>query len=626
MDLINNGKTRHSVLIEENAPESIIIAAGNLSDLIEKSTGVKLWIKTSCKAPFISIGKTQAEKELGINVNADELNDDGFKILFRNGNIYLIGATERSLVYAANDFAERYLGVRFLTADETYIPKHARVIIEEKDVVSIPDFKSRGYFAYGIKRSPSFASRMRLVSQYADDAEAQKYGGGFLRDWNSYEMHSMLSVMPREKYYSKHKEWYSSDKPRAWLCLTNGLTDEDKDDGNPESLISEISRNIIEKLKARPEIKYFMLGHEDSSGAVYCNCERCRRSRERNKTVSGYLMVWINAIARRIEKWRVENCPERDVKLVSFAYLDTIIPPVYVKNQDGLNKPYIFLEREYWAPLKVRQGEIVPINDKVIPEKNVVIFLAPIGTCYLHEMTDERCDWNMYFKFAFEGWKALGNNIMVWYYGVNFSYHLWWFPNRRTMRSHLEFYKKYKPLFIMQQGAPREGGFYQAILNTYLISKLMWDTSLDVNALTAEFNELYFGKEIAADINEFIVKMENQYEFLKEKYDGQYHSDIGKSFKNSLLAENFPYDFLVDCIEILENAIKKAKDEKTRTKIKRVSLHPLYMLAHNFKEYKNADVKYLDMLEKYLKDTGMVCLCEGNKTPETVMKELREGI
>ena len=623
MLFVKEGKTEYSILISSDASESLILSAKTLQEFILRCCGVEIPITTSAKPPYISIGQTPAFQALGVMVGEKELKDDGFKILFREGNIYLCGAKDRGTVYAANDFAERYLGVRFLTAEEQYFPYTDSLEIEEKDVTEIPSFASRVFFAYEVKRNPRFASQMRLISQYADNEQAQKYGGGFLRDWNSYEMHAMQAILPKSKYYESHPEWYASNKARAWLCLTNGLTDDDEDANEPESCLSEFTNNVITQIQQNPTKKYFMLGHEDSGGNVYCTCERCKRSRERNVTISGYLTVWINAIARRVEKWRLENCPQRDIKIASFSYLDTVIPPVYIENEDGINKPYIFFEKEYWAPLKVRKGKIIPVNNKVIPEKNVVIFCAPIGMCYLHEITDERCDWNQYFRFSLKAWNALGADIMVWYYGVNFSYHLWWLPNRRTVGSHLQFFKQYNPLLMMQQGAPREGGFYQAILNTYLVSKLMWNVTLDVDELTKEFNRLYFGEKSAVAVNDFIDKIEARYALLDKQYGGEYHSDVGKSFANSFLPENFPYEFLTDCIEGLEKAISEEQNEEIKTKLKRVSLHPLYMLAHNFHKYQNTDTMYLDKLEQYMKDTRIMYLNEANKSPETLMKELR---
>jgi len=625
MLLIHENKTDYHILIDKNAPESIRVSALSLQALLKNCTGAEPEICTERKSPFISVGNTEEFRITGITADAAELNDDGFKIVFRDGNIYLCGATERGTVYAVYDFAERYLGVRFLTAEETITPHADTVEIAETDITEIPDFPSRSYFSWEIRRTPRFAAELRLITPLVSDEEWKKYGGGFLRDWNGNDMHAMEKILPKAKYYSLHPEWYAGDRPRDWLCLTNGLTDTDEDAHDPESCLSEFTNNVIASIQANPDAKYIMLGHEDSCGDVYCKCERCQRSRERNVTISGYLMVWINAIARRVEKWRLENCPQREIKLVSFAYLETVIPPVYVQNADGVNKPYIFLEREYWAPLKVRQGKIIPVNPKVVPEKNVVIFCAPIGSCYLHEMTDERCDWNQYFRFALQGWHTLGAELMIWYYGVNFKWHLWWLPNRRTMGKYLEFYKQFHPLYVMQQGAPREGMFYQAILNAYLLSKLMWNTARDVDALTEEFNLLYFGENSAAAVNAFIHKMEEQYARLDAEYDGTYHSDVGRNFPNSFLPQNFPYTFLTDCIEDLETAIANEASEKIKTKLKRVSLHPLYMLAHNFHAYENADTKYLDLLEAYLQDTGLRYTNEANVTPEALMKKLREA-
>jgi hypothetical protein len=100
---------------------------------------------------------------------------------------------------------------------------------------------------------------------------------------------------------------------------------------------------------------------------------------------------------------------------------------------------------------------------------------------------------------------------------------------------------------------------------------------------------------------------------------------VGKCFANSFLPENFPYEFLKDCIDGLDKVIDKEESEDVKIKLKRVSLHPLYMLAHNFKKYENADTIYLDKLENYMQDTGIMRLNEANKSPEMLMQELRSN-
>lgn len=45
----------------------------------------------------------------------------------------------------------------------------------------------------------------------------------------------------------------------------------------------------------------------------------------------------------------------------------------------------------------------------------------------------------------------------------------------------------------MTQGAPREYKYYQAHLENYIVSKLLWNPDRDVNALVEEFNAYYFG-------------------------------------------------------------------------------------------------------------------------------------
>ena len=623
MVLIKDGQTEYTVLLPEESIESDCIAAETLQKYVKLCTGAELSISFQPTAKFISIGNTKAYRNLGVDLSQKELNGDGFKIIFQDGNIYLCALSNRGVVYAVYEFLERYLGVRFLTESDEILPYNDIVEIEEKDVVEIPSFSSRSYYAEAIICNAEFASKMRLVAPYSNKEKTDKYGGGFLSDWCFNEMHSMQTFMPADKYYEKHPEWYASNKRRAWLCLTNGLTDDDEDDRNPSSLLSTMVEQVILELTLHPTQKYVMIGHEDN--LLYCECSRCVKSRQRHKTVSGYYMVWINAIAKRIEEWRLRNCPQREINVVAFSYLDTIIPPVLIKNGEAQKEPIEFLERKYWAPLKINKGEIVPINQKVIPEKNVVVFCALLSTCYMHKLEDENCDWNAYCSFALEGWKSLGARVMVWYYGANFNHHLWWLPNRKTFASHLEYYKKYNPLFVICQGAPRESGFYQAKLNAYLCTKLMWDSTLDVDVLTKQFNRMYFGEGIGKTVDRFIEKMELHYQELDEKYNGLYHSDIYDNFPISFLPENFSYDFLTNCIDELQECLLAAQEED-KQKLKRVLIQPLYMLVYNFKNYEYIDVKYLDLLEQYLLDLGIKHLNEAGKTPQDSIREIRDSL
>ena len=171
---------------------------------------------------------------------------------------------------------------------------------------------------------------------------------------------------------------------------------------------------------------------------------------------------------------------------------------IWTKNQHKNQRVHFFFEKDVIA---IPQNAVLHIGC----ETKYYLFVNGELTVFDGGLFRESSPGNGYYdtvdvtRFLKQGRNEIV--IMVWYYGVNFSYHLWWLPNRRTMGSHLRFFKQYNPLLMMQQGAPREGGFYQAILNTYLISKLMWNVSLDVDVLTREFNRLYFGKKSAAAVN-----------------------------------------------------------------------------------------------------------------------------
>ena len=166
--LIFDNKMKYSILIPKKCAESIRLAAETLNEYFKQCLGLELNISEVPNPPFISIGQTDELKNLCVVFDEKELKSDGFKILFKNKNIYLCGALDRATVYAVNDFAERYMGVRFLSPDSTVYPKSEKLEIDEKDVVEIPSFQSRCLYFYNVKVNPLFASKMSLVSSYAN--------------------------------------------------------------------------------------------------------------------------------------------------------------------------------------------------------------------------------------------------------------------------------------------------------------------------------------------------------------------------------------------------------------------------------------------------------------------------
>src|SRR5690606_3649989 len=75
-----------------NAPASVKAAADEFMFMFQKSTGVQLSLikdNQQTNKPFISLGSTKQAR--AANIILEKLEDDGFRILTKNNNIFIVG-------------------------------------------------------------------------------------------------------------------------------------------------------------------------------------------------------------------------------------------------------------------------------------------------------------------------------------------------------------------------------------------------------------------------------------------------------------------------------------------------------------------------------------------------------
>ena len=181
--LVQDGRCDYSVVIAENASETEEFAAEELVSFMNEVTGVKLPVKRDSEVVYgtstkiISIGKNDLSKKAGLtNINAREVNTDGF--VFKNVGemIFINSYCDRGTLNGVYDFIERYLGVKFLTFDTTYIPKTKDVQIEQTlNVLEKPAFEIRHVYSQAVS-DQLFAARRRLIGGGGETMS--KYGGG----------------------------------------------------------------------------------------------------------------------------------------------------------------------------------------------------------------------------------------------------------------------------------------------------------------------------------------------------------------------------------------------------------------------------------------------------------------
>ena len=96
-------------------------------------------------------------------------------------------------------------------------------------------------------------------------------------------------------------------------------------------------------------------------------------------------------------------------------------------------------------------------------------------------------------RATFEGWSVLTDNLYVWGYSAPFSNYLVPFDAFGAYAQNYRNYVEMGAEYVFEQGfiSGYVPNFHE--LRGYLISKLMWDTSLDSDTLVRNFMRNYYG-------------------------------------------------------------------------------------------------------------------------------------
>lgn len=562
---IENAATDYDVVVSSRATETELFAAEEFINFTQQVTGVQLELKTDNQVSFsetekvVCIGNTRLLKFTDYEVDKTALNTDGFIIKNFGEMIFICGAVDRGTLYGVYEFLERYLGVKFLTFDTTYVPQKSDVQVEKTlNITEVPDFEIRDYYSQTTK-DPLFAARMRMESVVGG---AERYGGSFMDLFYDWQFHNTISYVKSSPVWQEHDEWFTTDG--KMVCYTNGITDADKLD---ESVEESAVKAVIEKLKqnildSAPSEKYFMIGQEDL--VAPCTCSRCQASALRN-TKTGTMIVWMNVICEAIEEWAKVTVPEKEYYICCFAYSWSQSAPVKV---DPTTQKY------------------VAVNENVVPHEDLYVMYAPITICYYHTINDTSCSMNDQGRAQISGWGAITNRMLIWDYSCNYRNFLWYFPNTSVLKENLQLYKDTGVIYVRTQGPAFDKNSYQQQLLNYLLSKLMWNIDRDVYDLIHEFNKYYFA-EGAEYMNEYIDLFERHFAMLN------IHTELYENTPTFVAAETYPLEMLEKAIDLtnqgyaMVEASNRTEEEKEafKKRFTRARIQAEYMILKNIDAY-----------------------------------------
>lgn len=575
IDKIN--KCDYTVVYDTSVP-ALAYAAEQLNLYFLKACGFTLSENAKAKHK-IFLGR-----EIG-GLDNSCLKSDGFRLLFKNGDLYVIGNSEVAVIYGVYEIIERFLGVKWINRDCTYIPKKSAFEAEETEAIKVPCFEQR-VFLSGLAYEPEIASHLRF-----NFPEPTLYAHHRVKKaWCDKvpDPHNSWCYIDKEKYEKEHPEFFCKNAMGTTeFCYSNGLTDDFEIDTSKKiSVLSLVTDTMYRLVKENPDSKFFMYGRQDDSTAI-CHCPVCERRRAQLGGEGGIMVAFLNAVIKGVEQRLAAENVESDFCVATLAYQMTVDPPV----KDGK-----------------------PLHKNAIPSPRLHIRYAPIGADYTYSFLDERQKADV--RFQIFGWAALTSNVMLWDYQCNYHDYCWYFPNLYYLKENLALYAKIGMSYVLNQGAYNTKVDWQGEMKSYICSRLYWDMSLDVNELMHEYVTCYYGI-VAPKILDYINQLEN---FYKQKIADGFKVSIFNGDDEYFAAKSYPQKWLEGHVALLDSALQDVKDsnlpedEKNALtmRINKVLLTPIRMLMRNADVYyKGGNDEYEKRFFKLANECGMVKLGEG---------------
>ena len=612
--LADSGMANFSVNVLDNDSEAEVYAAEELCCFLKLCSGADFLIKygRSHDAGSIVLGIRFFG---GVFSEQDYVNlgKDGFRIRTAEQNIYIVANTGRGVLYGAYDFLETVAGIRFLTAEKTYIPPCKKLCVPPLDKCEIPDFANRCFLNYDGMEEIRFMARSRTNNEYR--IVPAKYGGKMgwftgLQDEKFHPTHNILYYVNPEKYFEKHPDWFyiGSNGCVRELCYSSvGLLPDGSLDPVREESAVIAAAETLKRFILHSDDTYFMLGQMDISDC--CQCIACKEQ-EKKYGRSGMNIRFVNAVARIINEWMKHENIVREVKLVTFAYAWSQEPPV--------------------------GSETGNADASTVPEKNVLVRLAPISAENYFGLCES--GQNVQVVRQVKGWANILRSCMTWTYHACFGSYFLYYPTMRHWKSDLRLFRKMGAEFVLMQGVYDEKNDWQGEIDHYVAVKMLWDSRQDPYRLREEFVRLYYGPA-ADEVLSFITAFDRLYQkifaedFMRND-PWKPRSNISQAWTRLAYPKLYTADFWQAQMDTLARAQKNIEeanvsaDEKRLLlrAVDRIRLTPLFTFLVGYDKYVPNDSsgkeKFMNEFLALAQKLGVRHYREGNRSSLQNLKDI----
>lgn len=476
VDIVKNRKTSYSILIPKKASSVERWGAEELADYLQKALGVSLPILTEgCGAgKAIYVGHTAYAAAAGLQAKAKE----NWIIRMKDENLILMGGLrpeDRGTLYAVYHFLEDMIGVRWWSLYEEDVPQLQELALAaDLCTEGTPFFEMRKVFINRCKiNSFDYFARARLNTLEArGELDGGVYNptveraGGAIRTSLPNHVHSIGYYIKPEDYFEEHPDWFAWSDVEGkrvsfgHLCFAN------------EEMFHEVLRKLLGYIADDVRLQqekglempcYYSISLIDTD-LGFCECEHCKKVIEKSGR-SGYVLQFVNRLAREV------------AKVYPQAMLETLAYETYID----------------------------PPKDDTIPEKNVIIVLAPVDSDIQRDIYAKT---NQTYRRLLEAWSGLckkaGSRLYIWDYMFNL-FMPFAFPVAPRLGETFRAFHACGVSGLMIENEYMLQDMWE--MNQYLLTHLAENPQADADWLISDFVCRFYGKA-APHIQEYLAVLQ----------------------------------------------------------------------------------------------------------------------
>ncbi|MFH0795520.1 MAG: DUF4838 domain-containing protein [Candidatus Omnitrophota bacterium] len=464
--------TVYTIVVSGNAIKPETYAAEELAGYLKKVTGVPFRVVkdvTSVDKYRIIVGQNALSRKILGEETISGLAEEEFIIRTEGSDLLIVGGRPRGTLYGVYEFLEKYVGCRFLNWwGEEYVPQRENLAVSTIDRRQSPAFRVRDIVVHTNPYANREVLRNFLVRNRCQGPELNFTGGMDTYGGTTHTyvvpphiVHtSFWLISPLDgqipDIFAKHPEYFTfngSKRTPSQLCFSNP---------GVRKILTERILDRFEEVGGKGTLS---LSAQDSSSGPLCECPDCLELIEREHTPGAPLFDFLAELGPILKR----KYPEAFISTIAYRRAQTEVPPQNI----------------------------------TLPE-NVIIIFAPIDNNFgapFEDQSNEETFENI------KAWTSATKHLWVWYY-TNPYCEVLPIGNLENTAKDFRFFRKIGVEgFFLQHDAGVAESYRLADLQTWLLTKLMWNPDQNFNTLIEDFTNHFYGKA-APFIRKYLYALE----------------------------------------------------------------------------------------------------------------------